>query len=171
MFFVRVSFLHWSLSSLTLSIDQSKEFTQGARDAMAQAVHPVLTDLVHLYGGHETLPAHCFAYGIHLSSLYLTLCVHFPTRMTSRSTGIAKWYFRQVVLARYLLRPDPRIANLHEDLLVARWRLLVSLFTVLRHNELLSTKLQYPEERRIRDLHNTDSLLQSVHALFALRNM
>ena len=112
---------------------------------MAQAVYPVLMDLVRLHGGRKTLPSHFFVYGIHLSPIYLTLCAHFPTRQTHRVTGITAWHFRQVVVARYLLRSNPNSANSHEELLYSRWRLLVSLFTVLKHTQLLSTEVRNDE--------------------------
>ena len=110
---------------------------------MSKAVHPTLMQLVRLYGEKNTLPSHCFVYGIHLSPMYLTLCVHFPTRMMKRATGVAGWYFRQVVVARYLVAADPIPRNIHEDLLLTRWRLLISLFTVVKHMQLLGTELQY----------------------------
>ena len=126
-----------------LHIDDSPDFTEDMRDAMAQAVHPALMELVRLHGEHETLPSHCFVYGVHLSPTHLTLCAHFPTRQTNKTTEITSWRFRQVVVAKYLLRSDPIFENSHEELLYSRWRLLLSLFTVLKHTQLLCTELQH----------------------------
>ena len=129
--------------------DEGTEFTKAARDAMARSVYPTLMQLVNRYGEKAVLPAHCFVYGIHLSPTYLSLCVNLPTRMTNLSTGAAKWYFRQVEVARYLIATDPYPGNLHEDLILTRWRLLVSLLTVLKHVQLLDTELHYVKSETV----------------------
>ncbi|KAF7797115.1 hypothetical protein EIP86_008307, partial [Pleurotus ostreatoroseus] len=69
--------------------------------------------------------------------------------MTNLSTGAAKWYFRQVEVARYLIATDPYPGNLHEDLILTRWRLLVSLLTVLKHVQLLDTELHYVKSETV----------------------
>lgn len=110
---------------------------------MAQAVYPTLMELVRLHGETLPLPSHCFVYGIHLSPLYLTLCLYFPTKTPDRKTKICGWEFRQVVAARYLIACEPHSRNLHENLILLRWRLMISLFTVLKHVQLLSIELPH----------------------------
>lgn len=140
--FVCTSFIISVSLTYIYRVGESKEFTADVHETMARAVYPTLTELLRLNGEKFPLPSHCFVYGIHLSPIYLTLCLHFPTKTTDRKTKICGWEFRQVVAARYLIGCQPHTRNLHENLILLRWRLLISLFTVLKHVQLLSTKLR-----------------------------
>ena len=129
--------------------DEGTEFTNTVRDAMAKVLHPTLVQLVRRYGEKAVLPSHCFVYGIHLSPTYLSLCIHLPTRMTNLKTGAITWYFRQVLVARYLIATNHNPSNMHENLILTRWRLLVSLLTVLKHVQLLDAELHYVKSETV----------------------
>lgn len=122
------------------SLDKSKELTDEIRIAMARAVHPTLQQLLDLHGEKGVLPSHCFVYGIHLSRTHLSIFVHFPTCDTIRN-GTRRWNFNQVLLARHLITAEHHGENSHEELLLYRWRLTISLLTLLKHVRLLNEEL------------------------------
>lgn len=87
----------------------------------------------------EPLPSHCFVYGLHLSQTHVSIFVHFPLTSKPESDHPA---FCQVLAAKFLISYVYYMVNSHEGLMISRWRLIIALFTILRHVHTLELELR-----------------------------